>query len=284
MNFLKSFINFHFCKLLFVTAPARLLGVMALIMLPGLTSAATTGVAMASYRAIYDVSLADEHKNENFAEISGRVVYNFQKVCGGWIMQQESAMELQLLEGGAVPEYSLFSSWEADDGSRYRFSLSRNEDIDQTILGDAVMAADGGEVSFQKPEKTIISLPKEVMFPTAHTIEMIKRARSGQTQFNAISFDGSEVDGAKLISAFVSKLATDSKYLKNPDLGELIKRPGWTVHLAYFNQNNPTPEPVYEIEVDLLDNGIATRWLLGFGSYGAEMILKQIEPIPASGC
>ena len=252
-----------------------------------LISLSTTAYAsaLASYRAIYDVRLAEGHNNGNIVGISGRIVYNFQKICGGWVLQQESAMELQLAEGGSVPDYTAFSSWEADDGSRYRYSLSRNKDPEQTILGDAKMIPGGGVASFQKPKSVQFNLPKGVLFPVAHTKEMIARAEKGETQFNAITFEGTEVEGAKMISAFVSKLApANDKYSNDVSLGELADRPGWMVHIAYFDPDALTPEPIYEIEVDLLDNGIAKRWLLGYGSLGAEMILKKVEAIPASDC
>ena len=253
----------------------------ALILLPATVLASP----LASYRAIYDVRLAQKHGDSGLAGISGRIVYKFQKVCGGWVLQQESAMELQLAEGGSVSDYTAFSSWEADDGSRYRYSLSRNKDPEQTILGDASMGVNGGVASFQKPEVAQFNLPKGALFPVAHTKEMIARAEKGETQFNAITFEGTEVEGVKLISAFISKLSrANDENSNNLSVGELADRPGWMVHIAYFDPEIPTPEPIYEIEVDLLDNGIAKRWLLGYGSYGAEMILKKVESIPASEC
>lgn len=273
-------------KIKFFTIWWRMVGVGAIgiaMTMPGTAVAGT----MASYRAIYDVRLADAGKNKNLAGITGRIVYNFQKVCGGWVLQQESAMELQLLDGDTVPDYTSFSSWEADDGTRYRFSLSRNGDDSLTILGEANIGPTGGTASFQKPEQTNIKLPAGVLFPVAHTKEMILRAERGETQFNATTFEGTEVEGAKLISSFISKLSpgTDGgKKTNETIISKPADRPGWMVHIAYFDPNQPTPEPIYEIEVDLLDNGVARRWLMGYGSYGAEMILKQIESIPDHDC
>ena len=252
----------------------------ALVLLPASPSLGASNNQLASYRAIYDVSLAKGYNNRVFSEMSGRVVHEFQKVCGGWVLQQEGAMELRLVEGGLVPDYMTFSSWEADDGSRYRYSLSRNKDPSQTILGDANMGAGGGVASFQKPEAVQFNLPKGTLFPIAHTKEMIARAEKGEIQFNAVTFEGTEVEGAKLISAFVSKLAPGGAGSNN----KLTDRPGWVMRMAYFDPETPTPEPIYEIEVDLLDNGIAKRWLLGYDGYGAEMILKKVEAIPAGEC
>ena len=45
-----------------------------------------------------------------------------------------------------------------------------------------------------------------------------------------------------------------------------------------------TGEPMYEVEADLLSNGIATRWLLDFGDYSAEMNLVKIEALRPSAC
>jgi len=176
---------------------------------------------------------------------------------------------------------------EAIDASSYRFSVGRNNDASMTILGDASISKNGGVAKFQKPETVEFKLPKGVLLPIAHTRELIARAESGESQYNATTFEGTEVGGAKLISTFISKLAKNNgsaDKVEIIDKENLAKRPGWTVHSAYFDPETPTPEPLYEIEGDMLDNGVVTRIQMDIGGLNTQYILKEIKSIPASDC
>jgi len=252
--------------------------------LPTMASAGT----IASHLAVYDVGLAkNQPANAMLAGVDGRFVLTLQKVCGGWIMQQESAMEMQTREGGIIPDFMNFSAWEALDGSSYRFSVNRNNDAATTILGDASISNGNNVARFQKPEEIEFKLPKGVLLPTAHTRELIARAEKGETQYNATTFEGTEVGGAKLISTFISELKAKNGSADKTEVVDedsLTKRPGWTVHVAYFDPKNPSPEPLYEIESDMLDNGVATRIQINFAGFNTEMILRQIKAIPANDC
>ncbi|MDH3336109.1 MAG: cell envelope integrity EipB family protein [Rhodospirillaceae bacterium] len=260
-------------------------GVIALLTL--LPSGVTAGT-IASHLAVYDVRMA-KHQPDNalLAGVDGRFVLTLQKVCSGWIMQQESAMEMQTNEGNTIPDFMNFSAWEAIDGSSYRFSVSRNNDAAMTILGDASISNGNSVARFQKPEEVEFKLPKGVLLPTAHTRELIARAERGESQYNAITFEGTEVGGAKLISTFISKLKAKNGSADKTEMVDddnLTKRPGWTVHIAYFDPETPSPEPLYEIESDVLDNGVATRIQINLGGFNSEMILRQIKSIPENGC
>lgn len=268
------------------TTPALLkaatfsLALVSLAALLGLLPTAAGAVELVPHRAAYSITMVDQGGDSSVVGISGRVMYSFEKVCGGWILQQEHAMKFELQNGNVVPEYVNYSSWESEDGTRFRFSSNSNDNSEDVVLGDATMSGNGGEAVFKMPENVVFELPKGTLFPIAHTRKIIAHAEAGKIQHNTTTFEGAELEGAKRIVAFVSPL----KKKNRKNLGELVEHPGWTFRLAYFDLTNLSPEPMYEVETDLLNNGIATRWLLDFGDYSAEMNLVRIEPLEAGGC
>ncbi|MCK5444472.1 MAG: DUF1849 family protein [Rhodospirillaceae bacterium] len=261
--------------------PIGLLGATLICQAMLLVLPASAGaVELKAHRAAYDIRMADQSGDSTVVGISGRVLYALEKVCGGWILQQEHAMAFELENGNVVPEYISYSSWESEDGTRFRFSSNSSDNSEGNILGDAIMGDASGEAIFKRPEETVFDLPKGTLFPTAHTRQLLEHALAGNIQHNATTFEGAELEGAKRIVAFISPLK--AKHRKK--LGALVEGPGWTFRLAYFDLANPSPEPMYEVEADLLSNGIATRWLLDFGDYSAEMNLVKIEALRPSAC
>ncbi len=253
--------------------------VMALLVAPGLAAAAP--VDLVAHRAAYEIRLGEQKdSNSGVVDVSGRVVYGLKKTCGGWIMEQDHAMNIHLQNGKAVPDRVQFSSWEADDASRYQYSMSSASSAESGILGNATMGNGGGKAVFQKPESATFALPAGTLFPLAHSRALLAHARNGESQFNATVFEGTGVEAAKLLVAFISPLA-EGKWRQ---LDPLLRVPGWTVRMAYFDPASQASEPLYEVEADFLENGIAPRWLLDYGSFTVEMNIRKIEALPQSGC
>lgn len=245
----------------------------------------TASAELVSHRAAYGVSLASARDGVPLEAISGQIAYGIEKVCGGWLLAQSGTMNMQLPTGKVVPETMQFSSWESDDARNFRFTVKAQGDSTKVILGTAEIAAGGQAVaSFSRPEAKRFDLPKGTLFPMAHTAFMIDAARAGKSQAESFIFEGTDVEGAKLLVAFISPLSDDAKVVMNALGGDLLGRPGWNYRLAYFDPQSQAGVPLYEVEVDLLDNGVAPRWVLDYGAYAVEMKLNKIEPMAKPKC
>ncbi|MBF0247704.1 MAG: DUF1849 family protein [Alphaproteobacteria bacterium] len=245
-------------------------------------------IDLASFRAIYDIRLAQAHGGAGVGAVTGRIVYGVEKTCDAWIINQTGLMRLQMLEGDTLDQPLNFSSWEADDGAHYRFSVPADGDHDEAILGSADMKPTGGTVVFTRPSAEIFDLPAGTVFPVQHTRHVIEQARAGTRQFQNTIFEGTDVEGAKLLVTFISPLAKGVRAAVKKALGESVDpaldHPGWNFRMAYFDPANRTGEPLYEIEADYLDNGVPLRWLLDYGPYSVEMILGGFETLPPPEC
>lgn len=241
-------------------------------------------VELAAYQAGYTVHLGKTRDAAAISAVTGQIAYGVEKICDGWLFQQSGTMNMHLPDGKIIPQVMNFSSIET--GSKYQFSVSTEGIGKEVILGRAEMGADGkpGEAVFSRPEKKTFTLPADTLFPAAHTRFMIEGAMAGKLQLESHIFEGTDVDAAKLLVVFVSPMSDQGKAIVNKLGGELKNHAGWNFRLAYFDPKSQTGEPLYEVGVDQLDNGIALRWVLDYGSYGVEMNMVKVEILDKPDC
>lgn len=133
---------------------------------------------------------------------------------------------------------SSLASWESKDGLRYRFALrkQRGEEPEEELRGSARLDGPGraGVPCSSGRRKPGSTCRAATTFPSAHTIELIRRAEAKEHFFLRRIFDGSEVEAPVDVTAFVAGAT--------PGGGEgangkgLADRPGWKVRLAFFPQ------------------------------------------------
>lgn len=162
--------------------------------------------------------------------------------------------------------------------------MTDGADRGEDVRGTAKMSAGGGVANFTHPERTEFNLPSGTLFPVAHSQFMIDQARSGQTLMESRLFEGADVEGAKLVVVFVSPLSAEAREVVKQVGGDLVARPGWTFRLAYYDPSARTSEPLYEVEADILDNGVAPRWVLDYGDFSVVMRLAKVEALDKPDC
>jgi len=249
-----------------------------------MTSSSVEAVEMVPYQAGYNLSLNDARESSSVSAVTGQIAYGVEEICGGWLFQQSGTMNMHLTNGKVVPQLLNFSSVEKD-GS-YQFSVNTGGTSQDIILGRAEMPKNGklGQVVFSRPNNVAFTLPADTLFPAAHTAFMIEGAQAGKTQLQSHIFEGTDTEPAKLLVVFVSPLSDAGKAVINELGGDLKNHMGWNFQLAYFDPTNQTGEPLYEVGVDQLDNGIALRWVLDYGSHSVEMKMVKIETLGKPKC
>lgn len=75
-----------------------------------------------------------------------------------------------------------------------------------------------------------------MMFPMKHTVEMVKKAQSGQKFFSANVFDGSDEEGPVEINTFIGKSVNPLKTIVPSDKlsMDLLNTPAWNIRMAVF--------------------------------------------------
>jgi hypothetical protein len=241
---------------------------------------------IAPHRALYSMTLGSVRNDSEVADARGAMVYQWGDTCDGWTIEQHYRLKLRYSGAGDTDVVSRFITWESKDGLRYRFSEkeTRNGTVAEEISGEARLdgPGKGGVVRFSKPRPETIELAPGVLFPSAHTILLIDRARAGAAFVSRQVFDGSAEENAVQVSAFIAaKLTADPTSAK---LDPLLERPGWRVRLAFFPADAKADVPDYELGMLLLDNGVSRDMVIDYGDYTIRAKLDDIEALAKPGC
>ena len=237
------------------------------------------------HRAIYSMNLGSSREGSGIVDAHGTMAYEWGASCDGWTVQQRYQLKMHY---GGTPDATIksnFITWESRDGLRYRFNQkqTRNGEVEQDIRGSAQLdgPGKGGVALFEKPQPQEMKLPPGVLFPSAHTILLIDKARQGQTFLLRQVFDGATTDNAVQVSAVIGqKLVADAAAKANA----LLERPGWAVRLAFFPADMKIEKPDYELGMQLLDNGVSKSMVIDYGEYEIRAHLDEIEALPQPSC
>ncbi|EKE76506.1 cell envelope integrity EipB family protein [Oceanibaculum indicum] len=237
---------------------------------------------VAPHRAVYRMALAKAASGSGIATAEGAMALEWGESCEGWTVEQRYRLKLGYTQGGESDVAVSFATYEAKDGSSYRFFIERARpgSMPENISGKAVRGPAGVRAEFEAPEPVKLDLPKDVLFPTQHSLAILGAAEAGQKFLSGMVFDGNEVEEATEITAVIGK------QIPAPTEGEeLLRRPSWPVRLAFFGPDNaPGGLPDYEMGIRLYDNGIVTEMKLDYGDFVVDATLDKLEKLPKPGC
>lgn len=245
-------------------------------------AAAGAIAALQPHRAVYDMEFA-QGLDSSFGQGFGRIVMEMSDACDGFIVSQRQRIELITRDGTSFPSDVNGSTWEAKDGSLYRFSVERLEGMNgpSRQVGRATIGADGrGSAAYRQPADTpAVELPKGTLFPTAHLAATIDAALAGRPVFSAPLFDGYD---PKIydVSAAISPVRPDPADADYP----FADQKAWRVRFAFYDHDSTESVPNYEIDLHLYANGVATEVSFDYGDFRLEGRLSNYEPLPRAQC
>lgn len=236
---------------------------------------------MAGHRAVYDLSLV--RGSPGGGTMSGRLAMDFKRVCDGYTLTQRFRTEM-FDEAGEkqVGDYSV-TSWEASDGSGFRFNIKHenNGNLDDEYDGRSDSKA--GKATFSKPAGLELELPAGTIYPTEHLARLVAAARRGNHVAPFKVFDGSADDGVYDVGGFIGR-PFDKEAGGDPLLEPLKGLDSWHVRLAYFPHAAKTDLPEYELAFRLYANGVSSDLLLDYGDYALKGVLVNLEIYPGPRC
>lgn len=246
----------------------------------GIAPALAQDVTIAPHRAIYNISL-DSARELPLTGADGQMLFSWDRNCEGWTTEQIYNAVLSNDEGGQIPIRSDYSTFESLDGTFMTF-VSRDYDdgeVDEVVRGEANLAAGGGVAVYDEPAGLTIDLPAGTLFPTEHTIDLIRAAINGTRFFPAVMFDGTDDDGLTEVTAVVGQ-----EFQGEHEVDIAAVR-GWRINLAFFGADgDPSGTPDVETSIGLLENGVVTDLLIDYGDFSLRADLTEIEPYDAPAC
>jgi hypothetical protein len=236
---------------------------------------------LAAHKALYDLQL--ESARSDVIGASGNMAYEVTDACDGWAVRQRLEMSVTNRDGRDVDMVSDYTTWESKDGARLRFRLRQTTDdaVTSELAGEAVIDAPGGggTVQYTTPDTETKKLPVGTLFPMAHTEALIKAAQAGKKFIAIPLFDGTSAAGAQDSTVAIANW-TPAAPSKWPGLETL---PTGRVRIAFFDNDNTSQQPDYEVGMRYWSNGVADDLLMDFGDFVMRGTLKTFNLLP-SGC
>jgi hypothetical protein len=240
-----------------------------------------------AHKALYDVSLSEARNDSQIINISGKMLYEWQPSCDAWVSKHKFDLFYEYADSPATRMTSSFSISELFNGELMSFKTDRaqNGHLFEVINGYATKDPSGGagEIVYSTPSDLGFALPNDVLFPMAHTIETLKHIKKGDSFYRATIFDGSDKKGPMEMNSFISSKPFKVVTNENSKLDrDLISAPAHKLRLAFFSVEQRLPNPDYEMDVVLHDNGVISDMHAEYKDFTVRQKLVALEPLPST--
>ncbi|MBD3666473.1 MAG: DUF1849 family protein, partial [Kangiella sp.] len=230
---------------------------------------------LASYKAVYDLVPGPSSGQSPYDGVEGLVSRTVERTCDGWIVAEHMAMRVLTRIGGVIDRDIRFTSWESEDGTRYRFAATIKSEAggeDETLKGSLEVphAGAGGVAVFSSPEGRRVTLPENTYLPVGQIKRLLAAAEAGEKQVQMHVFDGTEDDGPELMSSVLTgRIAAGEGKGARTEWGPLGMQAGWHVSAAFFDTKTKGAQgtPSFAMTMDLLDNGLPRRLEMDLGGF-----------------
>ncbi|PWJ85771.1 uncharacterized protein DUF1849 [Pseudaminobacter salicylatoxidans] len=233
---------------------------------------AFAGAPLASHRAVYDLILDKASDKSGITGLAGRMVYEFNgSACEGYTVKFRFVTQIDTGDNTRLTDQQT-TTFEDAEGKTFNFVTKSfvDQNLEREVKGTATREKDGLKVDIEKPEKNTLELGPS-QFPTQHLVELIDKARSGETFYETSLFDGSEdADKVMTTTVVVGKKAEAGKSDPElPALKSLAKDKYWPVDIAYFDESKGDGEglPEYRISFKLHENGLTRDLVMDYGDF-----------------
>ena len=243
---------------------------------------------IAAHRAVYDLELDLSGGKPGNSDIEGRLVLETMgSACEGYTVTTRFVTRISGSDQTVVNDLRS-TTWEAGDGSSYRF-VTKNyigKSLADETDGIATREDASIAVDLKAPEETAFTLDSKTLFPTQHVLRIIQAAEAGEKIVTADVFDGSDT-GKKTYSTTTVIGARREPGQDGGGVGEDVLGgfASWPVTVGYFDNDAENKEtPTYEFSYDLFSNGVSRKIVLDYGDFTLVGALKQIDFLDNKPC
>ncbi|MCV6546437.1 MAG: cell envelope integrity EipB family protein [Cohaesibacter sp.] len=216
---------------------------------------------LSSFRAVYDITLAQGGNRAGVSSMDGRMVYELNgSACDGYALTHRFVTRVDLSEGQGSLTDLRAASFENPQDRSFQFIIQTfvDQELRQISRGVAIHDTDLSYVVLSEPEEKTMELGRDALFPVEYIVALLKAASSGERFFKAAIYDGSETGEVVLDSTALIGVAKSNgnAAFAYPSLSGLRH---WPVTIAYFERGKDKDEmvPIYEISMDLYENGVS---------------------------
>ncbi len=258
-----------------------------IFLLAGVLGLALHSAAMAQalqpHRALYRVELAHTGQSTSISDASGLIGFEWRASCDAYSTSQRFFTRFVTSDGTSSESDVVFSAEESRDGSSFSFDLA--DRINGEVIDHVAGEAGGGSIQFSLPNYQRLDLPPGTIFPTEQSARLIASAIAGQRFLETRVFDGG--DETEIYDTIARIDETESFYLPHPEsegANRLTPLRSWFVSLSYYDLNDDTGAPNYEVNYRMFSNGVVDELLMDYGDYGFNARLVQLEYLDHPSC
>ena len=248
------------------------------------TAAEARAGALVPHRAVYDLALDNASERSGITGIAGRMVYEFGgSACDGYTVTFRFVTRIDTDEVSRLTDQQT-TTYEDGEGRNFSFVTRSfvDEALDSELKGSARLGDDGTAVSIEKPKEQRLKL-ESTRFPTHHLMELLAKARAGETFYETTLFDGSE-DADKVMTTTVVIGREAKAKASDPELKALAslgKDAFWPVDMAYFDLSEAGADgeelPAYRISFKLYENGVTRDLVMDYGDFSMTGTLVDLS-------
>lgn len=244
--------------------------------------------ALASHRAVYELTLDKAKGAKAPAQARGRIVFEFTASCDGYVQNFRQITELTPDEGATKLSDMRSATFESLDATDYRFKIETKVD---SAAADEVDGKAHKEkeatvgVDLSRPKRAHLEIAGPALFPSEHLRRIVEAARAGEPLLEARVYDGTG-EGEKVFNT----LTVIGKPLEEPatetaahaDALKGMKR--WRVSVSYFEPGKHDDQPIYILSFDLYENGVSRALKLDYGDFVLNGEMAELTIQPAGAC
>jgi len=251
-----------------------------------------SGAPLLQHRAVYDLKLVDASERSGITGIAGRMVYEIRgSACEGYTVRFRYVTQSDTRDASQINDQQT-TTFEDADGKTFSFVTKSytDQNLEKELRGEAQRDEQGVKVHIDKPAQQDFEL-QPAQFPIQHLVDLINRARTGETFYETSIYDGSEeANKAMTTTVIVGKqTATANGDPEMKALNALAEEKFWPVDIAYFDEMTEGGEdtPEYRTSFKLYENGLTRDLAMDYGDFvihGKLVDLAVFEPDDKSTC
>jgi hypothetical protein len=239
---------------------------------------------LASYKAVYNISLAGRHYNSPVSNVMGKMLYELEETCAGWILKQNMVTYLTDDAGNSFSTKSNYLIWEskAHDELEFHFRSFLGAIKTEEISGKATLSdALGYRVEFSMPYASEVELPKKTIFPIHHLMKITNHMKQGVMVTEDSVFDGSTYNNGFLINttAFEKTNFKRTGHILNP-----LQKKQFSVLMSYYDPAGFAERSSYNVKIHMDESGVQHGLKVKYEDFSIKMELKKIEFLKAPKC
>lgn len=255
--------------------------------------AAGAPIVLQPHQAVYDISLDTARSASGITGVDGRMVFQFTGApCTGYTIKMRMVTQITDTEGETNIRDIRSDSWEQANGGKFRFESSQyvNDKLGDITKGVAVRGRSSGRIKVRLTEPALaeVKLPAHVLFPTQHSVALLKAALLGKHIVQAKVYDGSR-KGRKIYdtTAFIGNPIPPGPHKAMEAVARLRglnDMTAWPVSIGYFKPSSGNIMPAYQIDFLLYRNGVSRELRINYGDFSIIGHLSQLTYLKPATC